>query len=484
MSHGNTASRNSSRSYDLSTVTGRPLTNQAISPESEQLPPLTLLVAANDSISLEAKVRTSRDIGLSVLSGDSIVVVREYLRTVHIDILLVSIPEDGGYAWDLVREVLSLRPEIDVLLVVEATQEDIALKYVKQGVSYITRPYTEERLKNLIENSKIHRLHVVRTSRNAILRDRTKKIDPILGSSRHTADLRKKVSLVARSRNPVLIEGELGTGKTLIAKNIAFHSNVEIKHLRVLDCRETRLLDDMLFGFSTVKDDGRAAEEIGLLACSQTILLEHIDEMTLAIQDKLHQALRSRSVSMNGSTKGSSPLKARVLAASSRNLRSLCTQGFFSLELLSQLNVFHIVLAPLRERVDDIPDLVNATLQHQFKFRGLKQEFSQEALSLLLSYPWPGNVEELQRTVQKACSLGHHPMLQSFHLPSLTQNAEPIPASPVRIPQALQPHRVRLTVDIKNELDANGGNQTAAAAALGVSRHTIWRHLKKFGRGS
>jgi two-component system response regulator AtoC len=226
----------------------------------------------------------------------------------------------------------------------------------------------------------------------------------LVGSSPAMLDLRAEIERVARSDAKVLITGESGSGKELVAQSIHNGSTRAEKAFIAVNCAglpET-LLESELFGHVRGSFTGAYRDKLGKLELAEhgTMFLDEIGEMTLRMQGLLLRFLETGELQKVGADRVAGRVNVRVVAATNRNLREMIGQGTFREDLFYRLNVIHLTVPPLRDRREDIPTLINHFLQ-SFANGGGPRELSTEAMGLLVGYSWPGNVRELQNVIER-----------------------------------------------------------------------------------
>jgi len=292
----------------------------------------------------------------------------------------------------------------------------------------------------------------------------------------------RRVRRVARTDSSVLLRGESGSGKELIARAIHALSPRHGRPFRAINCAtlSPTLLESELFGHRRGAFTGAVTDHQGLFAQSDTgtLFLDEVGEMPLDIQARLLRVLEERTFVPVGGTKPVS-VDVRVVSASNRALRRAVAEGRFRDDLRYRIRVVPLFIPPLRQRSGDVERLVWHFMRH-FNERGTGrvEGITGRALDLLRAYPWPGNVRELRNVIEYAFVVGEDPILDVDDLtPELRGEDPPDDAGPVLAAPVATAERDR----IRRALDEHGGRRTAAARALGVSRSTLWNKMQKFG---
>jgi len=336
----------------------------------------------------------------------------------------------------------------------------------------------------------------------ATIKDVTEEMEPqkreIVADSALMRDVLNFVRRVALSEaTTVLIEGENGTGKDLIAKTLHHQSVRQAEPFIAINCAaipET-LLESELFGYEKGAFTDARAQKKGIfeLADKGTLFLDEIGEIPMMLQAKLLRVLEEQNFRRLGGLKDIN-VDLRVVAATNKNLREAVKESAFRQDLYFRLNVIHIVIPPLRERREDIPPLANFFVQHyNKKFKRQIQGVAAETMRLLVNYDWPGNVRELRNSIERAMILEDSSFITASSLTmTLSQEAESniaaaasasgetAPQFPARIPDeglSLEENERRLLV---GALEKTGGNQTQAARLLRITRDTLRYKMKKF----
>jgi transcriptional regulator with PAS, ATPase and Fis domain len=308
-------------------------------------------------------------------------------------------------------------------------------------------------------------------------------VNELIGNSAAMQRVKDVISKVAVTDSPVLIEGESGTGKELVAAAIHRLSARAKGAFIPVNCSAIPrdLLESEFFGHVRGAFSGAVADALGLFrgANEGTIFLDEIAELPPELQVKLLRVLQEMVVRPVGSTKAY-PVDVRVIAATNRNLEQAMTSGSFRQDLFYRLNVIRVHLPPLRERRDDVQGLVNHFIRRfNRRFRRDVRGITDDALLALTAYDFPGNVRELENLVERAFAMGARESITLADLPSLASR----PAVAPSIANAPIP----TLADVEKELILRAlavfnNDKEEAARALGISRRTIYRRLKEYGR--
>jgi len=323
----------------------------------------------------------------------------------------------------------------------------------------------------------------------ATIKDITEEAAPrnyeVVAESAAMRDLLKFVRRVAASEaSTILLEGENGTGKDLIAKTLHYQSLRQIEPFIAINCAaipET-LLESELFGYEKGAFTDARAQKRGIfeLADKGTLFLDEIGEIPLMLQAKLLRVLEDQNFRRLGGLKDIQ-LDLRVVAATNKNLREAVKEGAFRQDLYFRLNVIQIVIPPLRERPEDILPLARFFIEHyNRKFRRGIEGISPAAAQLMLAHQWPGNVRELRNAIERGMILEESAYITPPSLPMAITSPDGQAAPRTEIPAegiSLEDHERML---LSSALEKTGGNQTQAARLLSITRDTLRYKMKKF----
>lgn len=303
------------------------------------------------------------------------------------------------------------------------------------------------------------------------------EFEGIVGSSQALGGVLDQIRIVAPTDATVLIEGETGTGKELIANAIHAHSRRRNRPFVKLNCAAIPLglLESELFGHEKGAFTGAVAQKCGRFETANggTVFLDEIGDMPLELQAKLLRVLQEQEFERLGGTY-THRVDVHVVAATNRDLSVLVAEKQFRMDLYYRLNVFPIALPPLRQRVEDIPMLVAHFVQ-KYAERMPKRisKISKDAMDTLMRYPWPGNIRELQNFIERAVILTRNEILQIPALP----HSVPIRAEPVTLAEVERDHILKALEESKWVM----GGKSGAAARLGLKRTTLIDKMRKCG---
>jgi DNA-binding NtrC family response regulator len=402
------------------------------------------------------------------------------------DVVLVAL--EGMDGFDFLREARAILPSASFIAVAPSVSTDTAVKALSHGADRcLTTPIRPDALAIVIERSldKPIQAKEAMSARAEVAASHTAtRLDHIVGSHPAMQRLFNRMLQAAKSRSTVLIQGETGTGKELIAKAIHEHSLRSHGPLVRLNCAALAqsVLESELFGHEKGAFTGAVTRRSGRFeqADGGTLFLDELSEMPLSVQVKLLRFLQEREFERVGGNETVN-VNVRVVAASNRDLRTLVDDGKFREDLYFRLKVVVLEVPPLRARPSDIPLLADHFLRTYAEENGKQVHgFTLRAREALLGYPWPGNVRELQHAIEQAVVLCEKDHISTEDLPMESPDRDAEPLS-LMIPGVTLAELERYA--ITKTLEAVGGSPTKAARLLGVSKRTIQYRLQEWGIG-
>lgn len=426
---------------------------------------------------IEELLRTEGFVVFSTGDGrEALMMLKE--RVFDIVITDLKMPHVSGL------EVLAYAKEINaeslVVMVTAHGTVESAIEAIRKGAyDYIQKPFDPDHLLLLVKRALEHH-DLIDENRRLAAEVRSYQEDDIIGSSRGMMSVRQLIDKVAPLDTTVLIQGETGTGKELIARLIHRQSSRLGNLFLPVNCgalSET-LLESELFGHEKGAFTGAVAEKKGLFETANkgTIFLDEINATSPAMQVKLLRVLQEQTIMRVGAAKPI-PINVRVLAASNADLQKEVADGRFRKDLYYRLNVVVLAIPSLRDRKDDIPLLAYHFLnKYGKKFTKGIRAFSPEVLEVFNAYPWPGNVRELENAIERAVIMEQSPVITVQSLPPDMEKELHDPLSHIGL----------MTIDemekflIQRTLRLLDGQKTRAAEALGIDVTTLWRKLKKY----
>jgi len=408
-------------------------------------------------------------------------------QQVPYDLVITDLKMPGIDGMELLGLINKQNPDVPVIVITAYGSVDSAVKAMKQGAyDYITKPFENEEIKIVVAKalSFSSMKHENRYLREAV--GAKHKYHYFIGDSPQVRKVRELAAQVARTSSTVLIQAESGTGKELIARLIHFNSPRAARPFVAFNCGTLpiNLLESELFGYEKGAFTGAYKRKQGRfdLAHTGTIFLDEVGDMSPELQVKMLRVMEEKTFERLGGTE-TLQVDVRFIAASNKDLRILVQKGSFRQELYYRLNIFPIYIPPLRERREDIPLLVKHFLARFAGEIGKQiKSISSEAMNLLMSQSWQGNVRELQNCLERAVILCKNQMIESRDL--LLDQARLSHASPhmnISIPAegiSLQGVERSLIIDA---LSLAGGNQSRAASLLKITRNTLRYRMEKYG---
>ncbi|MBI5197778.1 MAG: sigma-54-dependent Fis family transcriptional regulator [Nitrospirae bacterium] len=443
----------------------------------------TLLIIDDNESMREILTQTLITKGHRVLSaGDTTPGIKK-LSEEPVDLVITDLRLPSGTGFDILQSVREHSSFIPVIVMTAYGTIETAVKAVREGAyDFITKPFEPDHLFLLTERAlESQRL----LTENLLLREDAGDVPPIIGKSSKLLETLQNAQKVASSRATVLLLGESGTGKELYARTIHQLSDRRNGPFVAVNCAAIpkELLESELFGHEKGAFTGATEKRIGKfeMAHQGTLFLDEIGEMDLNLQAKILRVLQGEPAERVG---GNRPVRVdvRVVAASNRDLQEAIRHQIFREDLYYRLNVFPIVIPPLRERKEDIPALA-------FHFLGrlrreLKkdiQDISVPAMEILIQQPWKGNVRELENCMERACILCDGPVILPEHLGILERRITS-PESRGSLQEAASAAaRAAETRMIRQVLSETGGNKSRASEILQVSYKTLLTKIKDYG---
>jgi len=397
------------------------------------------------------------------------------------DMALVDLrmPDVDGLA--VLKQLAMIQPDLPVVILTAFATIETAIAAVNAGAfDYLSKPFRMEEIKIVVRRT----LDARRLAReNLQYRQELGArygFEGLVGQSHQMVEIYKLIARMAALETTVLIEGETGTGKELVARAIHGASGRAARPFVVVDCAalpET-LFESELFGHERGAFTGAFAARRGLLetAAGGTCFLDEIGELTAPLQAKLLRTLQERSVRRVGGN-DEIPFDVRVVVATNRDLRKLVADGGFRDDLYYRLNVVTITVPPLRERASDIPLLAQHFLEVFARRTGrVVKRLAPESVALLTGYRWPGNVRELEHVIERAMALSSSETLLPDDFPAhLVEERDRAPRLPA---EGMTLEDVKRWY-VNKVLEESGGNKLRAAELLGIDRRTLYRILER-----
>ncbi len=421
------------------------------------------------------------DAGLQVYMASTTEEALEILDQYPVDIVVtdLQVPQLGGL--ELLKRTRANNAEIAVIVLTQYGTIATAIEATRLGATdFVTKPFHVDELRAKLDRL-MHSIEV--DQENRLLREELRSrpgFGGLIGMSPRMQSVYKLIQKVAQHTYPVLILGESGTGKELVARSIHFSGPRKNKPFAPVDCSSLvpTLIESELFGYVKGAFTGAQHAKQGLFeaAGEGTLFLDEIGDLPIDLQAKLLRALQEREIKPVGSNERIG-IRARVIAATNRDLESGIRTGAFRQDLYFRLNVVQIKLPPLRERKADIPLLVNTFLEKFSDSARPIHTVSEDAMRRIMGYDWPGNIRELENAIERAVALGSGPILHVGDLPSNLQYtaSEKHSDNDELVPLEILERRA-----IFRALQETSGDKLAAARLLGIGKTTLYRKLKQY----
>jgi two-component system response regulator AtoC len=382
----------------------------------------------------------------------------------------------------ILRKIKKDHPSTEVIIITAYSAVETAIEAIREGAfHYVTKPIKMAELRSLVSRS-LEKVHLVKEKEalKMALFSKTRDRD-LIGHSQPILGVRRLIRKVANLNCNVLIQGESGTGKEIVARSLHLQSMRRDKPFVSFNCGgfTQELIANELFGHEKGAFTGAVDTKVGLLESSDkgTIFLDEIGEMPASMQVKLLRFVQERTVLRVGGIRPI-PVDVRLVAASNQDLKTLVRDKKFREDLYFRLNVVLISLPPLRGRAEDIPILINHFLEHyRTLFDKDISSLDAEAMEILLRYPFPGNVRELENIIERTVALTDGPVIHPRDLPNDLQqlsisSLDNWELASLEEKEKEYIHQVLVLTDFKKGL---------AAEILKVPRTTLWRKMKRFG---
>lgn len=393
------------------------------------------------------------------------------------DIFLIDIKMPGMDGLELQRKIKGADPNATIILMTAFASVETAVEAMKQGAyDYVVKPIDPDDLEHLVRNAAERRELFSENQRLREKIDEIAQFHEIIGKSPAMQRVLEQVTLVSQTDTTILIRGESGTGKELIARAIHADSARRYLPIVVVNCGALAegVLESELFGHERGAFTGAQYRRKGKfeMADGGTLFLDEIGDISIKTQIDLLRVLEEKTITRVGGNQ-SIPVDFRLIAATNRNLESMVAQGTFREDLYYRLNVFSITLAPLRDRREDIPPLVEHFIKkHSLAMNKHVTGASQEAMDLLKSHDWPGNARELQNAIERAVLVCKGSEIHPSDLPFHFHNHKPL--SNDKSLSALEEQH------IKRVLEETGWNISQAARWLEIDRVTLYNKIHKY----
>src|SRR3954462_1956974 len=448
-----------------------------------------IIIIDDEPAMVEVIVTLCREKGHQVFPFNAPSKALEQLDSIQPQIVITDIKMETMTGFDVLRQVRENHRQTAVILITAFGSTETAVEAMKMGATdYVLKPFKIDELQTRIQKALDFQAAVGEVS---YLRKELKnkyRFENIIGTSRSMQSVYNLINKVADTDSTVLIQGESGTGKELVARGLHFNSNRQHHPFVAINCSALpeNLLESELFGHKKGAFTGAVADKRGLFeeANLGTIFLDEVNSMAPQLQTNLLRVLQEREVRRVGDNK-SSPVNVRVVGATNEPLQPMMKEGTFREDLYYRLAVTPVEIPPLRERLEDVPLLVNHFLQKQANATGGEaKKIDAKAVDILCHYNYPGNVRELENAIERACALCEDEMILPTDLPpNIVSEAQGEKAE-----QAMAAMPVGQSLDdfiqqqergyIEATLNHCGGSREKAASVLGISMATLYRKVE------
>ena len=438
-----------------------------------------VLIAEDEEITLKHLSYALEKSGYAVTGVKNGIDALKQLGKEAFDFLIADIKMPGMDGLTLLKEVKGEYPDMDAIIITGFGSIESAVDAIKRGASdYITKPFNLDelilKLKKLQEKKRLEKENTALKISLGLDKD-----TPLIARSKAMKRIVDIISGIRNSDCNVLITGESGVGKGLVAKLIHNTGIRKDKLFLALNCAifTEELLASELFGHERGAFTGAVTSKQGLVEIvnNGTLFLDEIAEMSPNLQAKLLKVIEDKEFLRVGGTR-TIRVDVRFIAATNQGIKQLISDGRFREDLYYRLNVMDIHISPLRQRKEDIIPLAKHFLEKYARKANKKiEEFSKEAIDMFLSYGFPGNVRELENIIERAIILENTSRIRAESLPQSIKLFQV---------EAIDPNRIKTIDELNREyaekvLELAEGNKSKAAELLGISRTSLWRILKK-----
>jgi len=434
------------------------------------------LLVVEDDNSVRTTITTFLE--LEGYAVDAVSSTREALEKLRVDaypIVISDIYLDERTGLDVLATARQKNPNCAVILMTARGTIETVMKATQGGAfDYIAKPFELDRMLDTVKRAE--------ASISDQDSEKESEIDDLpqsemIGSSARMIEIYKTISLVAPTNATVLLEGETGTGKEMIARMVHNHSSRAQQPFVPVDCGSIApsLIESELFGALKGAYTGADRDRMGVFEAANngTVFLDEIGDLELGFQLNLLRFLQEKEVRPLGAARGKK-VDVRVIAATNRDLQKMVEEGKFREDLWYRLNVVRILLPPLVERRGDVPLLAHYFLNRYNDRYKQQAKLTESGLAALENYSWPGNVRQLQHMIERLTILAPHSRIDESAVREAIELTEPRDASSDSLAD--------MEADqIRKVLTVTGGNKSRAAKILGIERKTLYRKLEKMG---
>jgi DNA-binding NtrC family response regulator len=453
-----------------------------------------ILVADDEDIILRSCVRILGNGGNRIDTAQDGAEALRKLDDGGYDVLILDIMMPNMDGLEVLRRVKEQHPDIDVIMITGLSQIDTAVQSMKLGAfDYIPKPFDPDELKLVVQRA-LERRRLLQE--NIDLKNEVSskyRLDNMIGASPQMQNVYRLIAKCAPTNTTVLLTGDSGTGKELVARAIHYNSLRKDKPFVPVDCTSLSetLLESELFGHVKGSFTGAVANKKGMFEVAEggTLFLDEIGNISLSIQAKLLRVLQEREFKAVGDTK-TKEANFRLITATNKDLKAMVAEGTFRDDLFYRINIFPIRIPPLRERREDIPALAFHFL-NAFSAELDKKvtDISEGAMHVLTQYDWPGNVRELENTIHRAVILSTDHVIRQAHLVNilemLPQLSLDVPRTGDELKRIKKVAREKSVESIERAfvveaLKRNAWNVTRSAEETGMQRANFQALMKKY----
>jgi DNA-binding NtrC family response regulator len=449
-----------------------------------ETPKQIILVVEDEDVARKNLEHILKKEGYGVVSVNSGAKALEAMRKGAFDLVLTDLKMEGVDGMEVLKMSRELQPHTEVVMVTGYATVNSAVEAMKEGAyHYIAKPYKIDEVRKIVKEALLKRSLLLENLELKEALQKVQKVPYIVGKSEAMRPVLDTIQQISSSETNVLILGESGSGKELVAKAIHHLSPRSGKRFVAFNCGSfaEELMANELFGHEKGAYTGAIKDKAGLVEAADggTIFLDEVGDMPLTMQVKLLRVIQEREFLRVG---GVDPISVdvRFIAATHRDLKEDVEKEQFRQDLYYRLNVISIRVPPLADRNGDIPLLAHHFLAQ--KSQAMKKdihEIDRHVMDLLCKYSWPGNVRELENVIERAVALENGPVIREEDLPEFIRDL------------SVETYRQRFsgtpTIEeqerryIKWVLDKCEGNKTRAAQIMGIDRVSLWRKLKRYG---
>jgi len=438
----------------------------------------SLLIVDDEAIVRDSLSKWFREDGYTIGLAENAAAALRQLQAGHWDVILLDIKMPGMDGMELQQRIREIEPSATIIFITAHASVDTAVQALKNGAfDYVTKPIDPDHLSHLVANALKQR---ALSNENLQLKERFTEFfkgDEIIGDSPQMKKVFDLIQTVAATDTTVMIRGESGSGKELIAR--AIHSNSQRKYFPIVtvNCGALAegILESELFGHERGAFTGAQYRRKGKIELSDggTLFLDEVGNIDMKTQMDLLRVLETKQFTRVG---GNDIIKVdfRIICATNKDIEKAITDGSFREDLYYRLNVFTIVVPPIRERKTDIPILANYFMRKYAQTMGRAiTGISPDAMDVLVRYDWPGNVRELENAIERAMVVGKPPAIQMDDLP-------------FQLTEKKKKSRTGSLSDMERDhiegiLEQNNWNISRSAEVLQIDRVTLYNKIGKYG---